>query len=58
MSSVLGRVSIPIINQDQKQLDKEIVYFTYTSTSQSIIKGNQGRNVGAGIDAEAVEDHY
>jgi hypothetical protein len=58
MSSVLDRTSIPVINHDHKQLGKEIVYFTYTSTSQSIIKESQGRDLGVGIAAEAVEVHY
>ncbi|EGV99603.1 hypothetical protein I79_006008 [Cricetulus griseus] len=32
------------------------VISVYSSTSQSTIKGSQGRNLEAGADAEAVED--
>jgi hypothetical protein len=31
-------------DQNQKQAEEERVYFAYTSLSQFIIKGNQGKN--------------
>ena len=46
---------------EQKQLGRERVYLSWTSTSQFIIKevmaGNHGRNLEAETKAEAMEEH-
>jgi hypothetical protein len=41
-----------------KQLMKERVYFTYSSTSQFIIKGSQDSNLETGAHMESMEGCY
>ena len=41
----------------KKQVGEE-TYLAYTSISLFIIKGYQGRNLEAGADAVAMEEHY
>ena len=55
----LGVTVAMMRHHDQKQAGEESVYLTYTSTSQFITGGSQGRNSGrileAGAGAEAME---
>jgi hypothetical protein len=58
---VPARVSMAVMkHHGQEQLEEERVYFTYTSTSPSIIHRswgrNSGRNLEAGTKSEAMEE--
>lgn len=59
-SDILIRVMVVMIkHHNPKQVWKERVYLTYTSTSFFVIHGSQGRhsnrNPGAGADSKAVK---
>lgn len=58
---MLGRISIAENTMTKKQLQEEGVCFAYISTSQpssNDVRGcTQGRNLGAGTEAEAMEKY-